>query len=304
MPGAGRTLRDLSDANLTDRIYVLCLIAVTPFGLASARVSNAWVLAAVNVACLLVIGGLQLWATWSTVGRFLHDWYPLGMFIVCFEEVSRLSFLVRDGWQDHFILAIESRLFAVPPTVWLGRHGSPLLTELLEIGYFSYFVLLMIVGGVFYARSDKRAFRQVMDATVLAYLVCYVVFILFPTEGPAHTLAAQHDFALPGGGPFHWMVRLIQRNAGVHGNAFPSAHVAGGMVALFFAWKFVPKLGVVLTPLVILLCAGAVYDRYHYVSDVVGGIIVGVAASVLISRGWLASSADAGPDSLVARMTK
>jgi hypothetical protein len=62
-----------------------------------------------------------------------------------------------------------------------------------------------------------------MDATVLAYLLCYVVFILLPMEGPAHTLAAQHDFPLPGGGPFHWMVQLIHSNAGVHGNVFPSA---------------------------------------------------------------------------------
>lgn len=287
MPGAGRIVWDLSDANLTDQIYVISLIVVTPWILISERVEYRWWLAAVNVACLLMIRALQLWARRSTVGEFLHDWYPLGMFIVCFEEVSRLSFMVHDNWQDRCLLVLESRLFAVPPTVWLGQHGSWWLTEILEIGYFSYFVLLMIVGGVLYARSDKRPFGQVMDATVLANLICYLVFIFFPTEGPAHTLAAQHDSPLPGGGPFHWMVRLIQSNAGVHGNAFPSAHVAGGVVALFFAWKFVPRLGIALTPLVILLCIGAVYDRYHYVSDVIAGIVVGVGASLVIVREWL-----------------
>lgn len=287
MPGAGRIVWDLSEANLTDQIYVISLIVVTPWILISERVEYRWFLAAVNVVCLLMIWALQLWAKRSVVGEFLHDWYPLGMFIVCFEEVSRLSFLVRDCWQDRFILALESRLFALPPTVWLGRHGSWWLTEVLEIGYFSYFVLLMIVGGVLYARSDKRPFRQVMDATVVAYLICYLVFIFFPTEGPAYTLATQHEFALPGGGPFHWMVQLIQSSAGVHGNAFPSAHVAGGVVALFFAWKYVPRLGLALTSLVVLLCVGAVYDRYHYVSDVVGGIVVGVGASLVIVGEWL-----------------
>jgi len=286
MPGAGRIIWDLSDANLTDQIYVPSLIVITPWVLISDRVEHRGWLAGINVVCLVVIRLLQLWAKRSVVGEFLHDWYPLGMFIVCFEEVSRLSFLVRDGWQDRYILALESRLFSVPPTVWLGRHGSWWLTEILEIGYFSYFVLLMIVGGVLYARADKRPFRQVMDATVFAYLVCYLVFIFFPTEGPAHTLGAQHDFPLPGG-PFHWVVQLIQRNAGVHGNAFPSAHVAGGVVALFFAWKYVPRLGLALTPLVILLCLGAVYDRYHYVSDVIAGIVVGVGASLVVACGWL-----------------
>ena len=286
MPGAGRIIWDLSDANLTDQIYVPSLIVITPWVLISDRVEHRGWLAGINVVCLVVIRLLQLWAKRSAVGEFLHDWYPLGMFIVCFEEVSRLSFLVRDGWQDRYILALESRLFSVPPTVWLGRHGSWWLTEILEIGYFSYFVLLMIVGGVLYARADKRPFRQVMDATVFAYLVCYLVFIFFPTEGPAHTLGAQHDFPLPGG-PFHWVVQLIQRNAGVHGNAFPSAHVAGGVVALFFAWKYVPRLGLALTPLVALLCIGAVYDRYHYVADVIAGIVVGVGASLVVACGWL-----------------
>jgi membrane-associated phospholipid phosphatase len=302
MPGAGRIVWDLSDANLTDQIYVGSLIVVTPWILISDRVKHRWWLAGTNVLCLLLIRALQIWARRSVVGKFLHDWYPLGMFIVCFEEVSRLSFLVRDGWQDRYILAIESWLFVVPPTVWLGQHGSWLTTEILELGYFSYFVLLMIVGGVLYARADKRPFRQVMDATVFAYLFCYVVFIFFPTEGPAYTLAAQHDFMIPGGGPFHLVVQLIQSTAGVHGNAFPSGHVAGAVVALFFAGKYVPKLGFGLTPLVILLCIGAVYDRYHYVSDVVAGIIVGVGASLVIVCGWLGNARPS--DSLASVATK
>src|SRR5215469_399044 len=150
MPGAGRIFWDLGDANLTDQIYVGSLIVVTPWLLISDRVEHRYWLAGTNVLCLFLIRSLPGWAKRSVVGEFLHDWYPLGMFILCFEGVSRLSFLVRDGWQDCYIMAIESRLFDVPPTVWLGQRGSWLITEILEIGYFSYFVLLMIVGGVLY----------------------------------------------------------------------------------------------------------------------------------------------------------
>jgi hypothetical protein len=34
------------------------------------------------------------------------------------------------------------------------------------------------------------------------------------------------------------------------------------MVALIFAWRYLPKMGATITPIVLLLCAGAVYDRY------------------------------------------
>ena len=205
-------------------------------------------------------------------------------FIVCFEEVAQLSLLVVWHWRDTYILAVEGRLFATPPTVWLGRWASRPLTEVLEVGYFSYFTYILIVGGVFYAWQDRRPFREVMSANVLVYMLCYIWFILFPTEGPAHSLAAYHTVALQGG-PFHWAVLLIQRYGGVHGNAFPSAHVAAGVVSVVLAWRYRPRLGAWLTPLLVLLCAGAVYDRYHYLSDVVGGLIFGVVA-VVMTLAW------------------
>ncbi|MBZ5616927.1 MAG: phosphatase PAP2 family protein [Acidobacteriia bacterium] len=270
-------------SNFTDRLYFLFFsIASAGLLLRPGRVScwMSWLF--VNFLCLLALGLLVRTRQRSPAWEFLHDWYPLLMFIVCFEEVSHLSFLLWDAWQDHYLLRFETWLFPAPPTVWMGRLGSPLVTELMELGYFSYFLLFLIVGGLLYWRGDKRAFRQLTDATVLSYLLCYAAFVLFPTEGPAYTVAPQHNFPLPGGGPFHWAVMLIQTHAGVHGNAFPSAHVAGAVVALIFAWRHDPKLGFGLTPLVILLCLGAVYDRYHYLSDVVAGVVVGVVPATWV----------------------
>ena len=271
-------------SNFTDRLYFFSLFfASVGLLLRPSRVSNwmAWLL--VNCICLIVLGLLVRNRQHSPTWEFLHDWYPVVMFVVCFEEVSHLSFLLRNAWQDYHLLQFEAWLFPVPPTVWLGHMGSPLVTELMELGYFSYFVLFLIVGGVLHRRRDKRAFRQLTDATVLSYLICYTVFVLFPTQGPAFTLATQHNFQLPGGGPFHWAVILIQANAGVHGNAFPSAHVAGAVVALILAWRHAPKLGFWLTPLLILLCLAAVYDRYHYLSDVLAGVVAAVIPVALIT---------------------
>ena len=123
-----------------------------------------------------------------------------------------------------------------------------------------------------------------MDASVIAYMISYVFFLAFPTEGPAYTLAGEHAMGLREGGPFYWMVGMIQRYLGVHGNAFPSSHVAAGAVAVIFAWQYTPRLAAALTPLVFLLCAGAVYDRYHYVTDVVGGAAVASVAVWIVSR--------------------
>lgn len=212
---------------------------------------------------------------------FLHAWYPLVMPLLTFHEIARLNLLIVGAWQDHHVLAFEAAIFAQPPTVWLGRFASPLVTEVLQAGYLSYYVMLPIVGGVLYARAEKKPFYDLMAATVLAYMTCYVVFIAFPTEGPAHTLRHLHDEPLPGG-VLHALVNLVQQ-AGVHGNAFPSAHVAGAVVAVVFAWRHVPVLAWPSTLLVMLMAIAAVYDRYHYASDVVAGALVAVLALVVVS---------------------
>jgi membrane-associated phospholipid phosphatase len=272
-----------ANANFADGAYLAFFLMMSALILIRRRhVAGYRALLAVNLASCLAIVLLTLMSARSAFWRFGHDWYPVAMPIVTFEEVARLSFIFLSRWQDHHLLRLEARLFPVPPTVWLGRHGSSFLTELVEVGYFSYFVLLIIVAGTFYGRAQWSPFRQVVDASVLSYLFCYAVFLLFPTEGPAYTLRQQHSDPLPRGGPFHWTVLLIQKNAGVHGNAFPSAHVAGGVVALVFAWLYAWKLGMALTPLVFLLCVGAVYDRYHYLSDVIAGLIVGLLAAGFI----------------------
>ncbi len=172
--------------NLVDRLYFGWFAALSLLILAFRHNLPRWPLyLGLHAACVLVVLLLAAGSRTSRVWRFLHDWYPLAMFIVCFEEVSRLSFLVVRGWQDQYILDLEARLFSTPPTAWFGQFSHLWwVTEPMEIGYFGYFVLLMIVGGVLHKRQDKRAFRQVMTASVLSYLLCYLVFINFPVMGP------------------------------------------------------------------------------------------------------------------------
>ncbi|MBA3231451.1 MAG: phosphatase PAP2 family protein [Acidobacteria bacterium] len=199
-----------------------------------------------------------------------HAWYPLAMPLLLFHEVAHLSFLFANDWRDHYVLAFEAWLFPEPPTVWLGRHATLLATEVLQIGYLSYYGMLVVVATVLYRRNDPAPFAGVMAGTVLAYMLCYAIFIAFPTEGPAHTLRHLHTEPLPGG-PLYGAVRFLQQG-GVHGNAFPSAHVAGAMVPLLFAWRYAPRLAAWLAPLILLMCGAAVYDRYHNAVDVMAGI--------------------------------
>ena len=242
------------------------------------------------IAVIVVLAALQTRGRWW---RFAHDWYPLFIFIAAFEQIARLSLTFVPHWQDRFILRIESIIFPAAPTLWFNAHRGPILTELLEFGYFTFYWILPVVGGVLYENiwraspsevsSPKQSFRIWMDATVLGYLVCYVTYLLFPTEGPTHTQVVPSS-NLTAAGPFHWLVLFIQRHGGVHGNAFPSGHIMASVVAYLAALRWRPRLGRRLTVPLLLMCIGAVYDGYHYVSDIVAGAVVGVVAFWLVAK--------------------
>ena len=82
-------------------------------------------------------------------------------------------------------------------------------------------------------------------------------------------------------GPFHFLVRLIQGNAGVHGNAFPSGHIMLAFVVLVFVFRYFPRLAPWLLICNLLMCAGAVYDGYHYSLDVVAGALLGTLVGAI-----------------------
>ena len=265
-------------AQFVDRLYIGYFVVVAALIVVQRHAIPGWP----GVLALHAAGVALVAVLVAASGRWpgAHAWYPLLMPLMTFPAVARLNLMFADGWRDGQLLALEARLFPQSPTFWLRDVTPPLVAELFQVGYLSYFLLLVIVAGVLRRRDREAPFRGVIAASVLAYLFCYVVFLAWPMEGPVHTLR-QVAGPAPAGGPFHTLVLLVQR-AGVHGNAFPSAHVAGALPPLLFAWRYLPRLAAILAPLVVLMGLGAVYDGYHYVSDVVAGVAVGAAAAACV----------------------
>jgi membrane-associated phospholipid phosphatase len=123
------------------------------------------------------------------------------------------------------------------------------------------------------------------DALSVGYVICYTTYLLFPTRSPSHDMGIETVASTPSGGLFHILVRLMQGNAGVHGNAFPSAHIMLAVAVLIFAWRYFPRAAPWILICVLLMCAGAVYDGYHYALDVAAGAVVGlVGGGLFVAR--------------------
>ncbi len=216
--------------------------------------------------------------------RFWRHWYPHLFFLFCFEELAKLVHLVTPNWQDVKLIAFDQWLTGVNPSLWLERFAHPALNEFMQFAYFTYFLFLLVLGGILYHRRDWESYWGVMSYSAVGYVLGYVIAILFPVQSPWFTFAGMWHGNLTGG-PFTALVNLIERCGRVHGAAFPSQHVAGAVAALWGAWRHRRWLFWVFLPSVICMCVSTVYVRNHYVADVFGGIMTGTLGYVIGS--WI-----------------
>ena len=228
--------------------------------------------------------------------RFARDWYPLPLYIFFFEELQGLVHAIFPGWFDRWLIQFDFNFAGVHPSVWLARFSNPALNDFMQFAYMTYFLYLVILPAILYAQKDRIAFWNVMVSTAIANYTVYVIAVLFPIESPYHALAAMNTTPLAGG-YFTAAIELIERFGRVHGGAFPSAHVAGSTVAILASWRYRRWLFWVCLPFFISMCVSTVYGRYHYIADVLAGIVVGAlgfaAGSWLMERrGALAEIAE------------
>jgi membrane-associated phospholipid phosphatase len=225
--------------------------------------------------------------------HFWRHWYPHLFFLFCFEETGRLVHLVAPGWQDAKLIAADYWLTGVHPSVWLEQFATPPRNDFMQFVYITYFTYLLFVGGVLYYRRDWRAYWSVMTYSAVGYAIGYVIAILFPVESPWFSMAGAWHAPLDGG-PFTAIINFIEHYGRVRGAAFPSQHVAGAVAALWGAWRHRRWLFWVLAPLVLFMCVSTVWGRYHYVMDVLAGMVTGtlgyvIGNRILLKRGALAS---------------
>src|SRR5262245_25187974 len=268
--------------NAADRLTLAYLVFSTTLIIVCRRNVAQWAtLIAIHIVLIVMIVSLAYARKRSVpVLGLLSHWYPTLIFLFFFEEIGLTVHAIFPGWFDEYLIKADYAVFGVHPTVWLEGFSNYWLNEYMQLAYTSYFLLTIGLGAYLWFRrrgihGRREDFAVFMASTCAAYYLCYVIFVLFPIESPYHTLRHLQGIELSGG-PFTSFINLIEKHGRVHGGAFPSAHVAGSVVALISAWRFARRAGYLLTPVGLSVCVATVYSRYRYVMDVFAGILMAV----------------------------
>ena len=216
----------------------------------------------------------------------LHNWYLILFVLLTFKQIYFMVDPIRGTIIDQLLINWDYAIFGVNPTQWLHQYSFPLLTELLQIVYSTFFFLPVILGYDLLRNNRIESFNYTAFMIVYGFMLSFIGYFLFPAIGPRFTL---HQFEmtnieLPGLFLTNFLREIINTAEGVPSgtinpiqvvqrDVFPSGHTQMTLIAMILAVKYKVKSAKFIVPVGTLLIFSTVYLRYHYVVDVIAGII-------------------------------
>jgi len=219
------------------------------------------------------------------IGSLFVYWYPETFYFNRYFE----NF-------DHLLARIDFQMFGFQPSLIFAQVYPQLwFSELMNLGYISFFPMLIITCLYFYY-TDRKYAEFFFFTTILTFFIFYLLFFLIPASGPqyyfqlidnkqisagnypslgdyfsSNYISLQHT---PPGGFFKHCLDLIRSNAERPTGAFPSSHIGNStLVIILVLAKRKYKLALLLLPVYVLLVLSTVYLGAHYFIDVIAGFI-------------------------------
>ena len=157
-----------------------------------------------------------------------------------------------------------------------------LLSELLHLSYLSYYFIIYLPPILLWARKREQAFWHTTAALMAVFAICYLIFTVFPVQGPRYVWAPPLN--VPSGPVRAFALSLLQAGSS-RGTAFPSSHVAVAFTQTVVALYWQRTVGIACLVLSVLLGIGAVWGGFHYGVDVLAGAVLGLAiGAVALAR--------------------
>jgi hypothetical protein len=224
---------------------------------------------------------------WPRPAAVLSDWYALLLIPFLYAELGILNTSVHGGrYFDETILRWEAALFGGQPSQELATaFPSLVLSEALHFFYLSYYLIIYLPPLYLYARRRLADHQHVVFVLMLAFVAHYLFFIFFPVQGPRYL------FPAPGGelsqGAMYRLAHAVLESGSSQGAAFPSSHVGVAFAQTALAFLFLRKVVPLLFVASAGLSLGAVYAGFHYATDALSGMILGLllfAAAPWVAR--------------------
>lgn len=238
-----------------------------------------WRSAALVLAGMVVVMGVtaQLPAGWRAILRAAGTIWLASFF---FASISGVQHLIFDKWFDEEVIAFETMFTGIELSLWMQRITTPVLTEWMMLSYVIYIPLMPLTAWLTWRAGGEPTLYEFLFALLFSNILCTIGFVLLPIASPLWYDPTQYSVPLIGG-PFTAMAEWIRATQHFPGGSLPSPHCANGAVLLLTLWRRNRTAAWVFLPFLLTILPATVYGRFHYISDGLAGIPVGILAYAL-----------------------
>jgi membrane-associated phospholipid phosphatase len=257
-----------------DKVFIAYLVILSLLILlATPRVEIWWQLLLLHAALIafVVLLARVAAARLGTAGKVIRGWYPVALITATFKELTYLVPRIHPRDFDWELAAIDYRMYGVHPTVWMERLSFPLITEVLQMIYASYYFLPVILGLVLWRKGWFEKFHFWVFVLMLGFYLSYLGYLAVPAIGPRFILADQQTRPLTGVWLYDTIRTTLDKAEGITRDCFPSGHTELTILVLYYAHRFHRRTFWWMIVPGSLLILSTVYLRYHYVIDVIAG---------------------------------
>lgn len=222
----------------------------------------------------------------ARIWRIIHYWYIAPLILVTFKELYFMIKPIRGQDYDYLFIQIDRWMFGTDPTHFLYQFSHPVLTEILQIVYGSFY-LLPILLGLFLLRNKRYlAADFAVFSVIYGFYLSYIGYFALPGIGPRFTL---HNFEtinedLPGLFLTNALRELVNTGESipfgtenpadvVQRDVFPSGHTMITLIVMYLSVRLKSRSRYFFLVIGSLLIFATVYLWYHYVIDLIGGLV-------------------------------
>lgn len=212
----------------------------------------------------------------------LRDWVPLLMLISGYTWIGAVMEVTEMHGIDEQLRAADRWIFGVDPVQALEPMIWRPLSTWLAFAYASYAVVFIASPSALWLFGSRSAFREFSLALGIAMAVTWCSYLIFPAKGPV----LSQTFAVPLDAYLIEPIKEALMDAGrITWDCFPSMHTCATAIFLWAGWRHFRPLFWAISPVVLSTPFACVYLRYHYVVDVLAGLLL--AALAIVVAKWV-----------------
>jgi len=248
--------------------------------------SLAWIF--VNLVVISIAFGISYLEALNDqkVWRIFHYWYIAPIILLTFRQLFFMVKQIRVYDYDDWFIKIDHWMFGFDPTHFLYQFSHPVLTEILQIVYGTFYLLPIILCLSLLNKDRFIALDFALFSIIYGFFLSYLGYFSLPGIGPRFTL---HDFntineMLPGLFLTNHLREFTNAGEGiafgtlnpaavVQRDVFPSGHTMITLIVMYLSVRLRSRNRYFFIPIGSLLIFSTVYLWYHYVIDLIGGLL-------------------------------